>query len=483
MSVIVTYPPGGGISDHADLDNLTYSGSGHTGFQPAGDYITVSEVNTISGSLQADIDSKSEVETLLDLTDTPSSYESGKILRSTAIGTEWTTISGAGGVTDHSSLTSLDYANAGHTGFQPAGDYVTTAQLTTASGDIVSQIPSLAGYATEIYVDSAILTASGDIVSQIPSLAGYATETYVDNVITTASGDIVSQIPTDYYTQAEVDALIASASGTTDHSALSNLDYASSGHTGFQPAGDYVTTAQLVTASGDIVSQIPTDYYTTTEVDDLITTASGDIVSQIITDHSNLSNLDYASSGHTGFASTADLQTTSGTLQTQIDGKSDLGHTHDDRYYTETEIDTISGTLQTQIDAKPDTLLELTDTPSSYSDGYYLRSTTSGTEWASGATVSGSGAYTQSEKLAMELEMEFKAANLYCYKEYSYTGSNLTGVTIYTDNTKVTTLFTKTLSYSGTKLTQTVLTRITDAATLTKTYTYTGGKLISVEAT
>lgn len=45
-------------------------------------------------------------------------------------------------------------------------------------------------------------------------------------------------------------------------------------------------------------------------------------------------------------------------------------------------------TLQTNIDAKPDTLLELTDTPSSYDDGLYLKSTTSGIEWA---TASGGG--------------------------------------------------------------------------------------------
>jgi hypothetical protein len=32
------------------------------------------------------------------------------------------------------------------------------------------------------------------------------------------------------------------SSGITDHSALSNLDYASAGHTGFQPAGSYLTT-------------------------------------------------------------------------------------------------------------------------------------------------------------------------------------------------------------------------------------------------
>ena len=31
----------------------------------------------------------------------------------------------------------------------------------------------------------------------------------------------------------------------------------------------------------------------------------------------------------------------SGVLQSEIDGKSDLGHIHDDRYYTETEVDNL----------------------------------------------------------------------------------------------------------------------------------------------
>jgi hypothetical protein len=75
------------------------------------------------------------------------------------------------------------------------------------------------------------------------------------------------------------------------------------------------------------------DKYTQAEVDALIASASG------TTDHSALDNLDYASSGHTGFASTAALTSTSGVLQDNIEEKSDLDHIHDDRYYTETEID------------------------------------------------------------------------------------------------------------------------------------------------
>ena len=93
---------------------------------------------------------------------------------------------------------------------------------------------------------------------------------------------------------------------------------------------------------------------------------------------------------------------------------------------------------------------------------------------------SGSGAYSQVEKLALEIEMEFKAAKLYYYKEFSYTGSTLTGINIYEDNTKAVTLFSKILTYVSNELTETNLTRISDSATLKKVFAYTDSKLVSI---
>lgn len=95
----------------------------------------------------------------------------------------------------------------------------------------------------------------------------------------------------------------------------------------------------------------------------------------------------------------------------------------------------------------------------------------------------GSGVFSQSEKLALELEMEFKAAKLYYYKEFGYTGNELTVIDIYEDKTKAIQLFGKTLTYTDGKLTQIDLTRISDSATLTKKFTYTGSQLISIEVT
>ena len=94
-----------------------------------------------------------------------------------------------------------------------------------------------------------------------------------------------------------------------------------------------------------------------------------------------------------------------------------------------------------------------------------------GTGTSSGS--GGSGAYTNGEKLAMELEMEFKAANLSYFKELGYTSGDLTSLNIYTDTGKGLQLFGKTLSYdtSG-NLANTLLTRITDSAKVLKVFAY-----------
>lgn len=95
----------------------------------------------------------------------------------------------------------------------------------------------------------------------------------------------------------------------------------------------------------------------------------------------------------------------------------------------------------------------------------------------------GAGAYSQPEKLAMELEMEFKAAELYYYKEFGYTGSKLTVIDIYQDDTKAIQLFAKTLTYAGSVLTSTFLTRVSDSATLHKAFDYSGAQLTSITTT
>jgi len=101
---------------------------------------------------------------------------------------------------------------------------------------------------------------------------------------------------------------------------------------------------------------------------------------------------------------------------------------------------------------------------------------------SSGGASGGSGAYTSAEKLAIELEMSFKAANLYNYKELGYTSGLLTNVNIYVDDTKTTQLFRKELDYDiSDKLYTVTLTRISPSASLIKTLGYDGNdNLITV---
>jgi hypothetical protein len=101
-------------------------------------------------------------------------------------------------------------------------------------------------------------------------------------------------------------------------------------------------------------------------------------------------------------------------------------------------------------------------------------------------TGGGDGAYTESEKLAMELQMQFKASKLSNYKELTWTGDQLTATDIYEDDTKTIKLFNLVLSYDvNGVLEQTVLTRISDGSTLTKDFEYdpVTDSLIVVEQT
>ena len=100
----------------------------------------------------------------------------------------------------------------------------------------------------------------------------------------------------------------------------------------------------------------------------------------------------------------------------------------------------------------------------------------------SGSASGGSGAFTLLEKLSFEMEMEFKAVNLYAYKELTYNvQKQLTNIGIWTDDIKITKLFNKDLSYNAQKqLVRTDLTRISDGETMRKLFAYTNKQLISI---
>lgn len=58
------------------------------------------------------------------------------------------------------------------------------------------------------------------------------------------------------------------------------------------------------------------------------------------------------------------------------------------------------------------------------------------------------------------------------YKEFSYTGDNITSQSIYTDNSLIIQLYEITYSYTGDNLTEVEVTRISDGFVYTKTLSY-----------
>ena len=93
-------------------------------------------------------------------------------------------------------------------------------------------------------------------------------------------------------------------------------------------------------------------------------------------------------------------------------------------------------------------------------------------------SASGSGAYTLLEKLANEMEMDFKSIQLYAYKEFTYNASKqLTNIGIWTDGGMTVKIFNKDLSYNAQKqLVRTDLTRISDSETMARIFAYNAQK-------
>jgi hypothetical protein len=79
----------------------------------------------------------------------------------------------------------------------------------------------------------------------------------------------------------------------------------------------------------------------------------------------------------------------------------------------------------------------------------------------------------------LQMELAFKLSILVYYTEYIYTETKLSKIEIYSDNGKLTKLFTKDITYTDGVLTQTVLTRESDSQTMTTVYAYESGVIKS----
>jgi len=208
---------------------------------------------------------------------------------------------------------------------------VDTTYLATVSGDIITQvnqdISDLIGTAPAVLDTLGELSdAIGDDPNFITTMASGLAACVSDSDMVTISGDIVAQIPTDFYTQAEVTTI--------------------SGDIVAQFPTDFYSQAEVTTISGDIVAQIPdvSDFITDGEV----ATISGDIVGQI--------------PSLAGYATTVDLTTASGDIVAQIPvdyiDSSEMTTISGDivgqipslaGYATDAEVSTISGDIMAQV--------------------------------------------------------------------------------------------------------------------------------------
>jgi hypothetical protein len=95
---------------------------------------------------------------------------------------------------------------------------------------------------------------------------------------------------------------------------------------------------------------------------------------------------------------------------------------------------------------------------------------------------SAAGAFSQVEKLALEMEMEFKSANTSYFKDLDYTNEVLTNINIWTDSSKTLRLFGKLLQYDlDENLIRTILRRDSDNTQLVKFLEYDiGGNLDTI---
>lgn len=122
---------------------------------------------------------------------------------------------------------------------------------------------SLAGYATEAYVDSSVSskldttafsTVSGDFLTSHQSLAGYATESYVDSAVSgkldvTASSQFLTSLPDDLAYTSDVASAVSGKMDKSDSSSFYPMDSNPSGYlTAHQSLAGYATETYVDSA-------------------------------------------------------------------------------------------------------------------------------------------------------------------------------------------------------------------------------------------
>lgn len=248
------------------------------------------------------------------------------------------------GATDHSALSELDYASAGHTGFASSTD------LTTTSGFLQNELNKFrSSYGITTYY---LHNESSDIggyeylkIDPAESITGYDQvvikntdgETLIDQYITVSGTPATTLITAGIWNMhlwAYIDNIVG-----TNYIRAKWYKYNAVSETHLFTQECLLTDSDLnfyaveTVNSGialDVNDRLSVKIYAQTssganrtfrfyyEGSDSYTHFDTPVITELTNDHNLLNNLDYASAGHTGFASSTDLSTTSGTLQSQI---------------------------------------------------------------------------------------------------------------------------------------------------------------------
>jgi hypothetical protein len=317
--------------------------------------ITSAEVDTISGSLQINIDGKSDI----------AHFHDDRYYTESEVDDLITTVSGK--LDDHNEMNNLDYVSSGHIGFASSDtlSMASAVELTIVSGTVtctqtLHRIDTEGDIATDD-LDTIIGGTDGDIII-VRAENGTRTVVLKDGTGNLKlGGRDLELIDTNmavmlFYSGVLDQWLLIGDGGGSATAAVSDDAFSSAWDGGTAVAPSRNAVYDIMVTKSDLSHLHDDRYYTESEVDTISGALNTKIDGKSDTDHIHDSRYYTETELNEGqldnrYYTESETDTISGSLQTNIDGKSDIAHFHDDRYYIESEVDTISGSLSSEIDS------------------------------------------------------------------------------------------------------------------------------------